>query len=593
MREWMECKDFVYHFAIGKTFPYLFGICSSKYEAEEKALTIKIDQLANITPEILGIKPEFCIVDEVDGGLVFSTGAVSILREVREYRSLRDKLNCLVATVQLISNSVVNYVTATALVDTRKSDFTVSADDLLPMLVYVIIQAKLMHMYIELRFIFDFGNLDSVTSGQTGYCLSMFEGALEHIITMPIPENLIPEIIIPPLSSSGHVTPRKLSSEKSPSGTPPEFSPNFPDGSLGVPHNSPVESPPASPKSGTRDFQLEHSFGLDDDISVKFTASYPSMTKKGMLYLSENFLHFSQGRGDRLSIHWYDIYSIKKAKYGLFDNAIEVLTFDENIKRDKDDKFQVEIQDEKRDLRSVRFLNVENRNGAWTHMNQFHQSLSFKLNLPFPFVIKDVSVNPDDVDFEVDVGRGREGLSTGQYDCRDEDLAVALTACLCQLNFGDYNPGKYKAGYSREAKVNRLIPCHWKSTLDENWLTREWARIACYADTNVKCHFLEMCRDIVRKMMRAYGLSIFFVKENQDKKLHTRIVGISREAILRLNPENLEVEQQNALLDYKDSKYDEDLLKIQFKSGELYQISTVEGVEIVNAIETTILNNAA
>lgn len=93
--------------------------------------------------------------------------------------TISEKLDCLVATVQLICNSVMNYVTSTAeRTPENKKDLTVSADDLLPMLVYVLLQTMVPHLYSELRFIMDFGSHEAITSGQSGYCVSMLEGAM-------------------------------------------------------------------------------------------------------------------------------------------------------------------------------------------------------------------------------------------------------------------------------------------------------------------------------------------------------------------------------------------------------------------------------
>jgi hypothetical protein len=40
---------------------------------------------------------------------VFSAGAIALLRELPAHKNVLDKVNCLLATVQMICNSVKNY----------------------------------------------------------------------------------------------------------------------------------------------------------------------------------------------------------------------------------------------------------------------------------------------------------------------------------------------------------------------------------------------------------------------------------------------------------------------------------------------------
>lgn len=78
----------------------------------------KLELLQNMTPEDLQIKEEFLF--EMDGptedenspkNYVFASGAIAIFKQLNEFRNVKEKIDCLIATVSLICNSVINYVT--------------------------------------------------------------------------------------------------------------------------------------------------------------------------------------------------------------------------------------------------------------------------------------------------------------------------------------------------------------------------------------------------------------------------------------------------------------------------------------------------
>jgi hypothetical protein len=55
-------------------------------------------------------------VEEVEGkqSYVFSMGAITLFKQMHDWQNLSEKINCIVATIQVICNSVTNYITATS-----------------------------------------------------------------------------------------------------------------------------------------------------------------------------------------------------------------------------------------------------------------------------------------------------------------------------------------------------------------------------------------------------------------------------------------------------------------------------------------------
>jgi hypothetical protein len=57
---------------------------------------------------------------------------------------------------------------------------------------------------------------------------------------------------------------------------------------------------------------------------------------------------------------------------------------------------------------------------------------------------------------------------------------------------------------------------------------------------NVKSFYIQNLRDFAKRLMAKYSLTIFFVKEGfMEKKIKPIILGISRDAILRMEIDTL------------------------------------------------------
>ena len=115
-------------------------------------------------------------------------------------------------------------------------------------------------------------------------------------------------------------------------------------------------------------------------------------------------------------------------------------------------------------------------------------------------------------------------------------------------------------------------------------------------ETVAKLYFVMRIRAVVRKMMGRYGLQIFFVKEGlSDKKVKPVILGISREAILRMDIETLEVISQHSLSEVTRISANQNNLIIDYSTADasFYQCRTNQAqyiTEIFNGMIKAILS---
>jgi len=103
---------------------------------------------------------------------------------VRDYVDVYDKLNCIVVTRHLIADTIMAYwkaKTGTINVD----DLSVTADDLVAILTYIVAYAEVPHIYSEFQLIQDFTD-ETLLNDEPGYCLVTIMTVLTYLMKVDI-----------------------------------------------------------------------------------------------------------------------------------------------------------------------------------------------------------------------------------------------------------------------------------------------------------------------------------------------------------------------------------------------------------------------
>ena len=133
--------------------------------------------------------------------------------------------------------------------------------------------------------------------------------------------------------------------------------------------------------------------------------------------------------------------------------------------------------------------------------------------------------------------QSREGILMGKYPVTEAE-SIQFAALLCQVNLGDHNPAKHKPG---SLDLKSYLPKEYvKSKKIDKTILGEHRKLLGMSALNAKFRFVQLCRSL-----KTYGTTFFLVREQvsqkKKKKLVDRLLGITREKIIRLDAQTKEV----------------------------------------------------
>ncbi|XP_059160685.1 VPS9 domain-containing protein 1-like isoform X2 [Physella acuta] len=165
---------------IWKTLLRLFRVVNYK---QEQVLACIMTSYANVSPEEMKVSKKLCLQDSGDQQPY--QRAITELCHVQEYYTMLSKLECVVKVCRLICECVDDYY--------RKKDGdeehpkvkapSVGADDLLPILSYVIIRSSLPQLGAECDAMTEFIH-EGYMMGEEGYCLTTLRTALNFVTSL-------------------------------------------------------------------------------------------------------------------------------------------------------------------------------------------------------------------------------------------------------------------------------------------------------------------------------------------------------------------------------------------------------------------------
>eukprot|EP01113_Clastostelium_recurvatum_P020003 TRINITY_DN236_c0_g1_i4.p1 TRINITY_DN236_c0_g1~~TRINITY_DN236_c0_g1_i4.p1 ORF type:complete len:2591 (+),score=1077.50 TRINITY_DN236_c0_g1_i4:231-8003(+) len=165
------------------------------------------------------------------------------------------------------------------------------------------------------------------------------------------------------------------------------------------------------------------------------------------------------------------------------------------------------------------------------------------------FFVEDDKVSRDDpVQLHLVYVQSRDAIVSGSHPCQlDESLQFA--ALQCQVQLGNYNAAVHKPGF---LKLKEYVPPpilnKYKGPSLEKDLYNEHKKLVGMSEVNAKYRYVQLCRSL-----KTYGITFFHTKERVkgQKKPVAKMLGITRDAIIRLDFESKEVEHEYPLTHLK------------------------------------------
>lgn len=172
---------------------------------EELAVACKMTQKRDCGPRDMGVTHKLCLTPPAGKGSSLSSSSSSSSAEqsqgrpyaqainhllcVQNHYTMLSKLECVVKVVHLIFDSIKEFYISQGY---APSDVpSVGADDLLPVMSYVVIQSQMPQLVSECQAMAEFIH-EGYMMGQEGYCLTTLETAVSFLVTSDLNEPISP-----------------------------------------------------------------------------------------------------------------------------------------------------------------------------------------------------------------------------------------------------------------------------------------------------------------------------------------------------------------------------------------------------------------
>ncbi|XP_060078383.1 ankyrin repeat domain-containing protein 27-like [Ylistrum balloti] len=173
-----ELDTLMESYVVGSVYTKLFHAICDKLRADDECLLQKCKQLEGVTSDKLKVSQDFtCPLP----------GAVVELATVDGLRTPLEKLHCLKATIDCITETIMSHV-----IDTHQSSISLvpsqdiprlTSDDLIPILVTVIAQARCTHLASNMFYIEKFHWSAEINDRDNlSYCMVTFKAAVQYMI---------------------------------------------------------------------------------------------------------------------------------------------------------------------------------------------------------------------------------------------------------------------------------------------------------------------------------------------------------------------------------------------------------------------------
>ncbi|NXI08226.1 TLN1 protein, partial [Irena cyanogastra] len=160
------------------------------------------------------------------------------------------------------------------------------------------------------------------------------------------------------------------------------------------------------------------------------------------------------------------------------------------------------------------------------------------------------------------------------------DKACEFAGHQCQIQFGPYNEQKHKPGF---LELKDFLPKEYIKQKGERKIFLAHKNCGNMSEIEAKVHYVKLARSL-----KTYGVSFFLVKEKMKgkNKLVPRLLGITKECVMRVDEKTKEVIQEWSLTNIKRWAASPKSFTLDFGDYQdgYYSVQTTEGEQIAQLI---------
>lgn len=160
------------------------------------------------------------------------------------------------------------------------------------------------------------------------------------------------------------------------------------------------------------------------------------------------------------------------------------------------------------------------------------------------------------------------------------DKACEFAGFQCQIQFGPHNEQKHKAGF---LDLKDFLPKEYVKQKGERKIFQAHKNCGQMSEIEAKVRYVKLARSL-----KTYGVSFFLVKEKMKgkNKLVPRLLGITKECVMRVDEKTKEVIQEWNLTNIKRWAASPKSFTLDFGDYQdgYYSVQTTEGEQIAQLI---------
>ncbi|NXQ78176.1 TLN1 protein, partial [Quiscalus mexicanus] len=160
------------------------------------------------------------------------------------------------------------------------------------------------------------------------------------------------------------------------------------------------------------------------------------------------------------------------------------------------------------------------------------------------------------------------------------DKACEFAGYQCQIQFGPYNEQKHKPGF---LELKDFLPKEYIKQKGERKIFMAHKQCQDISEIEAKVRYVKLARSL-----KTYGVSFFLVKEKMKgkNKLVPRLLGITKECVMRVDEKTKEVIQEWSLTNIKRWAASPKSFTLDFGDYQdgYYSVQTTEGEQIAQLI---------
>ncbi|XP_016404098.1 talin-1-like [Sinocyclocheilus rhinocerous] len=160
------------------------------------------------------------------------------------------------------------------------------------------------------------------------------------------------------------------------------------------------------------------------------------------------------------------------------------------------------------------------------------------------------------------------------------DKACEFAGYQCQIQFGDHNESKHKPGF---LDLKEFLPKEYIKNKGEKRIFQAHKNCQNMTEIEAKVSYVKLARSL-----KTYGVSFFLVKEKMKgkNKLVPRLLGITKECVMRVDEKTKEVIQEWSLTNIKRWAASPKSFTLDFGDYQdgYYSVQTTEGEQIAQLI---------